>query len=609
MKAIEISRQNQIQAQIVQNNPKLQYHFYYANGNVPNTIYKENDPTVAPELDLEVFNDSPPDITLTAPQSNDYEGELKKGNYHFSLKFPRGLLVDVAQSSLKTSGWEVAYDANTADNYEVIYFLKKTEQTLAENEGVTLTLLQFCARAEYQNDTVDVYLVHGPLLEGNGLTVGDPVSNTIKTMDRKSKSDIPLHVGFISSNTILNDGKTSNELTLRITNTNSPNSIKPNLSFTSESKLIVSFETGDADDKPYALAEEEKVKAIGITVTDTSNWSVQKNSNSMEWTISPKGNRELEHGKYIELRLTNIQTNHPTGNANLYLRYEGIPDYRDGQFEVPIEKTPLLFRNKNVGIGIDNPAAKLHIVSHDRGYDDTLILGKLGSTPHLKLGYDCQDKYSKIESKNCPLTINPLSGQNVGIKTTDPKAELHVNGRIWDKTGYVVPVGTIVAFAGSTAPEGWLLCDGSSFTSSQYPELYKVLSNHYGGSGRLPNLQGRVPVGMSTDNEFKSLGKTGGEKEHALTVEEMPSHDHDVCDRGHSHKVSGGDNTVGNQGKVYTPIPSSYKSSSQYIYTSSSTTTGISIETKGGKRETRGGETKPHNNLQPYLVINYIIKY
>jgi microcystin-dependent protein len=154
----------------------------------------------------------------------------------------------------------------------------------------------------------------------------------------------------------------------------------------------------------------------------------------------------------------------------------------------------------------------------------------------------------------------------------------------WSTFG-AVPTGSIMIWPGSTAPTGWLLCDGTAYSTTTYAALYAVLSTTYGsGSGtfRVPDIRGNVVVGLDgTDATFSTRGATGGEKTHILTTTEIPSHSHsEKYYSPTSGKVMGdGDGSI-----------NTYPSST-------STTTG----------NTGGGGS--HNNLQPYIVLNYIIKY
>src|SRR6218665_2297962 len=86
-----------------------------------------------------------------------------------------------------------------------------------------------------------------------------------------------------------------------------------------------------------------------------------------------------------------------------------------------------------------------------------------------------------------------------------------------------VPAGVVTAFAGTTPPEGWLLCHGQTLPRTTYPTLFAAIGTTYGpGDGTttftLPNLRGRVPVGHDpTQPEFAAPGKIGGTKTHRLT--------------------------------------------------------------------------------------------
>ena len=154
------------------------------------------------------------------------------------------------------------------------------------------------------------------------------------------------------------------------------------------------------------------------------------------------------------------------------------------------------------------------------------------------------------------------------------------------------PVGSISLFAGATAPSGWLICDGSAISRTTYANLFSVIGTTYGvGNGsttfNIPNLQGRVPVGLNfSDTDFNTISKTGGEKTHKLTVYEMPSHTHE--EQAVANPNSGGPGIRGTFNGQEGSGLSSYP-------------TGIQSGNSGGNQ--------PHNNLQPYIVMNYIISY
>lgn len=159
------------------------------------------------------------------------------------------------------------------------------------------------------------------------------------------------------------------------------------------------------------------------------------------------------------------------------------------------------------------------------------------------------------------------------------------------KVSDTLPIGTIVGYAGVTAPDGWLICDGSVISRSLYSALFSVIGTTYGaGNGsttfNIPDYRDRVPVGLDTnDSDFNTLGKTGGEKKHTLTIEEMPSHRHNL-------QIEFGTTTNLN----------SDVHGGHYHQTTERT----SYPVNDRILDTGGGQS--HNILQPYIVENYIIK-
>lgn len=169
-------------------------------------------------------------------------------------------------------------------------------------------------------------------------------------------------------------------------------------------------------------------------------------------------------------------------------------------------------------------------------------------------------------------------------KTTQTYKEL-----VLKPGGDTLPIGSIVAFASDTIPNGWLLCDGSVVSRTTYSELFNAIGLSYVEEGYewqdeerfpLPNAKGKTIVGKdSTDTDFNELGKTGGEKTHGLTKSELPKIDIQTK----FASSSGGDGS----GLVYGTSTGS--SPNNLVY-----------------NVNYGGQA--HNNLQPYLAENFIIK-
>lgn len=174
---------------------------------------------------------------------------------------------------------------------------------------------------------------------------------------------------------------------------------------------------------------------------------------------------------------------------------------------------------------------------------------------------------------------------NVGIGTTAAAERLEVAGRIKDATGYVAPVGAMILYAGSPAPEGWLLCDGTPVSRSTYSALFAAIGTLWGpGDGtatfHLPDLRGRAPIGAGQGGGLtnRSLGQAFGAETHRLTVAEMPSHSHSL------RTVPEADLGGGYSGGGWFGDP-----------------TGVTTNPTGGDQ--------PHNIMQPSVVVNFIIKY
>lgn len=107
------------------------------------------------------------------------------------------------------------------------------------------------------------------------------------------------------------------------------------------------------------------------------------------------------------------------------------------------------------------------------------------------------------------------------------------NGTEW-ATPNVVPIGTILPFAGTVAPEGWMIANGDELNVAEYQALYNVIGNSYGGDAtnfNLPNLVGRFPLGLDRGPDAQ-VGQDGGNASITLVAENIPAHQHTVIARG-----------------------------------------------------------------------------
>jgi microcystin-dependent protein len=151
-----------------------------------------------------------------------------------------------------------------------------------------------------------------------------------------------------------------------------------------------------------------------------------------------------------------------------------------------------------------------------------------------------------------------------------------------------VPAGVVSAFAGAAAPTGYLMCDGASYLRATYADLFTALggaSSPYGlpdGTHfNVPDLRDRAPVGVSGTI---TLASSGGAKTVALVTAEMPAHGHYV------YMMYAGGGVLDNNDQPY-------RSGG-----------GSGFDTTGASYTTAVGSGTAHQNMPPYLGLNYIIK-
>lgn len=149
-------------------------------------------------------------------------------------------------------------------------------------------------------------------------------------------------------------------------------------------------------------------------------------------------------------------------------------------------------------------------------------------------------------------------------------------------------------FSFGFAPKGWALCNGQVLAIAQNQALFALLGTTYGGNGvqtfALPNLQAKVPLHFG--NGY-ALGQTGGEVNHTLALAELPQHSHGL------QAATGGDANASNDPAGRFPAG---QTSAKVFAPTPNPAVGLNIAAVP-----LAGNSQPHSNMQPSLVLNYCI--
>lgn len=198
-------------------------------------------------------------------------------------------------------------------------------------------------------------------------------------------------------------------------------------------------------------------------------------------------------------------------------------------------------------------------------------------------------------------------GRNLSV-TTD--GVLSASGGTSGGVGDTLPIGSTVEWWSEEIPENWLVCNGQAVSRMEYEDLFNVLGTTYGsGDGsttfNLPNIQGRTLIGKSSEEDYSVLGKSGGEKQHSLTVQEMATHSH-----------SGSTGIAKTSFMRMVEVPGGNVANNHTVSNGS----GAYKDVGGGSSDFPGanhyhdfatnevGEGKAFSIVQPYITTFYIIK-
>jgi len=289
--------------------------------------------------------------------------------------------------------------------------------------------------------------------------------------------------------------------------------------------------------------------------------------------VSTSSDRAFTHGRGADVSITN----HPNLIiiTNILNGIDGVPDklYYDSGVVI--------------GAGDDNQT-----VPTKKYIDDSMASGvsimtetvfggaKVATRAQMSSGYNDINDPRVLTTKNATSTGGFAT---TSVVITEESGTIDNDFLKNSITSYLMPVGSIISYGGSSAPSGWLACNGQAVSTSTYSDLYAVLGSTYGATSttfNLPDLRGRNIVGYGTSTpSMDEMGETGGATSTTLTIDQIPAHAHTI----NTYVIGGGggNNTANSNGATNLQTPST---SSQ-----------------------GGGEA--HSNMDPFIVLQYIIKY
>jgi microcystin-dependent protein len=185
-------------------------------------------------------------------------------------------------------------------------------------------------------------------------------------------------------------------------------------------------------------------------------------------------------------------------------------------------------------------------------------------------------------------------GGNLDIAGNLTATSFYAKGNFYLDNQILIPAGTVIQSAAINVPGGWLDCNGQLLNKVAYADLFAAIGNTYGGlstdaSFNVPDARGRTAIGVGTGVSLttRALGAKDGTETHTLTVGEMPAHSHSLTRRANSDTGTF-DTDNGHQDE------------------SSAATT--DRDDLGTFNTYNTGDNAPHNNMQPFITLRYLIK-
>jgi hypothetical protein len=407
-------------------------------------------------ITLSITNQGTKEITFHA-----ISGDASASNYHFMLRLRPGTIINrenILLNAEKPPKWELKTGNENGQDLLFFRYMSDDGKGIKVGGALDLELDKLMADTTLGSRDSNVELICDNMSFADSLEVLR-ATRQVKwpIISHRGSKSVPLHVGFLGSNTILNNGD-ANVLTLRVSLAHQKDSIlfksDPNDSI--RSKVIITFDTGKTEQE-WTIADSAKIFKLSVPATSVFLVKKDEQIEPVEFEIYVEHDFQMrksngpDDASFFDIKLADIETNHPSGLTNCYVRIENIPGYWDHSFVCPIQKQPMVFSGDNVGIGTNKPLGPLHIVSNGTNnpikfHNPEMTEGKgggsifgmeFGKSPHKNNMAEFRFNYRGLNSPdnfiNLGLWANANSlvvkgNGNIGIGTTEPKAKLQVNG-------------------------------------------------------------------------------------------------------------------------------------------------------------------------------------
>ena len=275
-------------------------------------------------------------------------------------------------SAKATAGWKV--DIEKSEDGITFYINKTSEDNINLGSGdylkIEIANVKPNAEAGTRNTVVELrYPTIAIERTDENISFNRFSQTPLSIVNRRGQKYASMQLSVVKGQMLLNNGSTPNEVVIRLINTGQDSIYFKNAG------LAISYEVQlEGEDESYALTEKDDIVTISLVNSEekqlinilnggnTFDNTAKVGQNPLyEFDVAEDQDFELKPSDYWVITLSNLKTGLPAGSANLQFNYTNVPEYWDGAMAVTLERTPLVFKNNNLGVGTLEPTSKAHI--------------------------------------------------------------------------------------------------------------------------------------------------------------------------------------------------------------------------------------------------------